>query len=368
VRDKVKALLRPPLAAALWPLVRPFRRRLEIARDGSPLRPGISAVVAARNEDYTISFCLRSLVGFADQIVCIDNGSDDATLQRMQEFQQRHGAQVQVDVLSLPGALLGECREAGLAASRHEWHLRWDADMVAKTTGPESILQLREKVLEDDRPRAYQLPRTNLFGDLHHAYRHVSVVDPGEPILVRFSRGLHYREFGKFDVIRLPLHYDQVRERRRYYFHLQGLKSDANLLHRFHYFEWRRAVNAARGVVERSQLADFEEFKRRRNLELFGTLDPRAIKFRFGRQLMLVLRRFDAEEYGDYPEILKEELNTSQRFQVLYREGRPYRRLDREDVEMAGYEPTREDLEWDPVAFVRRFSTPSQCRDLGLPP
>jgi glycosyltransferase involved in cell wall biosynthesis len=358
----VRAALRPALARVLWPLVRPFRSVIERSRDGRRLRPGITAVVAARNEAYTIPFALRSLLGFADQIVCIDNGSEDGTIARMEAFKAAFGDRVEVEIISRPGALLGECRETGLGASRYRWHLRWDADMVAKTSGPESMLPLREEILRDDRPRSIQLPRTNLFGDLRHALAHLPIVDPGEPILVGFDRNVRYREYGKFDVIRLPVYFRQTRRAPRYYFHLQGLKSDSNLLHRFHYFEWRRAVNAGAGP----EAGDFEAFKERRNLELFGTNEPHSVKFRFGRQLMYVLVRYEPAVHGDYPEVLTRELEGPQRFEVVYRNGRPFRRVDHEDPEMAEYEPTRADLEWDPVAFLRRFLTPEQSRVVGL--
>jgi glycosyltransferase involved in cell wall biosynthesis len=366
VKSRLTAALRPALAELLWPVVRPFRKRMEVSRDGMVLRPGITALVAARNEAYTIPFCLRSLVGFADQIVCVDNGSEDETLSRMRQFQSEYGDRVEVETLSLPGALLGECREAGLAMTRYQWHLRWDADMVAKTSGPESMIPLREHALRDDRPRAIQLPRTNLFGDLHHALAHLPIVDPGEPILVRFDREVRYREYGKFDVIRLPLYFRQTRESPRYYFHLQGLKSDVNLLHRFHYFEWRRIVNSARGSGSDRALDDFEAFKQRRNLELFGTTDPLSVRFRFNRQLMHVLVRFDPDRYGSYPEVLADELRSEQRFEVLYRNGRPFQRLDREDPEMTRYQPTKEDMVWSPEAFLRRLLTPSQAARIGL--
>src|SRR4051812_41560376 len=95
----LKAAIRPPLATALWPLVRPARRWIERDRAGKPLQPGITAVVVARDEGYTIPFVLRSLVGFADQIVCIDNGSVDRTLSEMEVFKEKHRDEVSVEIL-----------------------------------------------------------------------------------------------------------------------------------------------------------------------------------------------------------------------------------------------------------------------------
>ena len=363
--SSLRKALRPPLAAAAWPAVRPFRRGLERRRDGGRLRPGISAVVAARNEAYTTPLCLRSLIGFADQIICIDNGSTDATLAAMEAFAHNYGDSVEVEIVSMPGALLGDCREEGLRRTRCEWHLRWDADMVAKTSGRDDVAELRRRVLRDDRSRSIQLPRTNLYGDLAHTGRLSPAVDPGEPILVRFGRGIEYREFGRFDAIRVPLHYAQRREPGRHYFHLAGLKSDENLMHRFHYFTWRELINRGDAGLRPDELT-LEGFTRRRNLELFGTDDPRAQKFRYQRQLCYHLTRYEPEKYGEYPEIVGEERERPQRFEVVYREGRPWIRIDHEDAEMRDYEPTREDLVWDPEQFLRRFLTAEQCRLLGI--
>jgi glycosyltransferase involved in cell wall biosynthesis len=197
--DRARSLVRPPLAVALWPLVRPFRRSIERGRDGARLRPGITAVVAARNEAYAIDLCLRSLVGFADQIICVDNGSTDGTLERMNRFRDSCGDQAEVDIVSLPNGLLVDCREEGLRRTRHQWHLRWDADMVAKTSGPENLVRLRDEILRDDRPRTMQLSYTNLIGDLRHTVRIGNVVAPGEHYLARFGRGIGYREYGRYE-------------------------------------------------------------------------------------------------------------------------------------------------------------------------
>jgi glycosyltransferase involved in cell wall biosynthesis len=362
----LRARLRPPLARVLWPVLRPFRRRLEVGRSGTALAPGITAVVSARDEAYTIRLSLRSLVGVADQIVCIDNGSQDNTLAEIEAFRREFGGRIEVDVLSMPGALLGECREAGLRLTRHQWHLRWDADLVAKTSGPESMAALRERVLRDDRPRTLQLPRTNLYGDLKHALAQLPILDPGEPILVRFGRGIEYREFGRFDAIRVPLHYQQTRESGRHYFHLSGLKSDVNLIHRFHYFTWRELVNRPGGSLD-PQLQDLESYKRARNLELFGTNEPCALKYRFRKQLSYLFTPYLPEKFGEYPALLQEELARPQRFEIVVKDGRRWR-IDHEDREMLDYRPTEEDLQWDAERFLRRFLDREQCLALGIPP
>lgn len=362
-----KVALRPPLARVLWPLVRPARRWIERDRSGRLLQPGITAIVVARDEGYTIPFVLRSLVGFADQVICIDNGSADRTLAEMEAFRDAHGDAADIEVLSLPGKLVGELWEAGLNRTRHEWFSPWDADMVARTSGPLDIAHLRERVLADGRPRTIALPTTNIYGDLRHVQKLNAVWDPGEPKLFRFGRGIRYREYGRYYAVRLPLHYVQVDEANQYHVHLAGVKCDDNLIHRFHYWQWRQTVNREGDALD-PELRTLDGFKRRRNEELFGTNEPRSLKWRYMRQLSYHLVPYDPELYGDYPEVLQEALSGPQRFEVVYRNGRPWSRVDHEDREMAGYEPTPDDLAWDPEAFLRRFLSPEDLRQLEIEP
>ena len=77
-----------------------FRKNnLNRSRNGDVLKMGISAVVAMKNEEYTLPYCLESLIGFADQIIVIDNGSEDRSLNSAKEFKRKHGHKVEVTVI-----------------------------------------------------------------------------------------------------------------------------------------------------------------------------------------------------------------------------------------------------------------------------
>ena len=323
-----KALL--PLSYLFYYL--PFKNKIRITRAGQSLKPGISAVVAAKNEEYTIGMCLESLVEIADQVICIDNGSTDQTLKIMYAFKEKYDNKLQIDILEMPDALLGDCREAGLKQTQYQWHLRWDADMVCKTSGLGDMRELRKKVLKDARPRAIQLPRTNLMGDLQHTYAAAEmVVDPGEPILISFGKDIFYKEYGKFDAIKVPFYYQQVKENNQYYFHLSGLKSAENLLHRWFYFEWRNEVNKYKdkGQGPPAEIADFALFKQAFALDRLATTNPMAVKYRFLRQFTHALAPYDAQKSGDYPQIVLDRIKTGDnRFEVIYKDGRPFLRLD----------------------------------------
>jgi glycosyltransferase involved in cell wall biosynthesis len=347
--------------------VKPFRTRIERTHGGNRLEPGITAVIAVRNEDYSVGWALRSLVGFVDEIVVIENGSTDRTVAELEKFRSECGHDVDVEIVPMPGALLGDCRDEGLRRTRRQWHLRWDGDMIARQEGPDNILPIRESVLRDSRPRTIQISRTNLIGDLRHMPRLAPVVDVGESWLMRFGRGIKYREVGgTYDVVRPPLYYSHEVASGSRIFHLAGLKSDENLMHRFNYFAWRQAVNRDGDALD-PELRTLEGFTRRRNEELFGTNDPQSVKWRYGRQLSYHYAPYDPERYGAYPSVLQDELAKEEpRFEVLYRDGHPWIRVDRADAEMAGYEPTDDDLAWDPEAVLRRFLNESELAALGI--
>ncbi len=350
--DKIKSKLRVLFSFLSYQLFyRFFYRRFERDKDGKPLKKGITAVVVARDEENIIALALRSLIGFADQVVCIDNGSSDATLTLMQEFKERHEGEIEVDVLSMPDALLGDCRQKGLDLTRYSWHLRWDADMVFKTSGPEDCRLLRKRVLADNRPRAVQLPRTNLFGDFHHTSRLYSPLDPGEPILIKYCTKITYREFGKFDTVRLPVYYKSVKEKKHYYFHCDGLKSDMRLIYRNAYFDWRQHVNSAKG---RDAEIDFESYRKDWLRKRYGTLDEQKLKYRYQKELMRHIVRFDTGKYGEYPEIIREAMKAgNERFKIIYRNGKAVARRDADDPSFENFRPGEDDLAFDPMTVFR---------------
>jgi hypothetical protein len=255
----------------------------------------------------------------------------------------------------MPGALLGDCREAGLKLSKFQWHLRWDADMIAHTDGEYNIVKLREKILKDNTPRAIQLSRLNLYGDFRHTMGKVK--DSGEPFLIWFNKDVYYKEYGKFDTIRVPFYFNQIIEETNYIFHCASLKSTENLLHRFHYFMWREYFNKYNESNRPETIKDFEKFKLIRNNYLFGTNEVCSLKYRYIRQFVSHLKLFDTNIYGQYPKILEIEFqNEIQRFSIVYENGKPFYRIDREDSEMINFSPSPEDLVWSTEEFLLKIN------------
>ncbi|MFT6761315.1 MAG: hypothetical protein ACJATS_002514, partial [Psychroserpens sp.] len=91
--NELKKLVRSVLSVVLYNGWYRWVRSWDANQNDQPLKDGITAVVSAKNEAYIIPFCLKSLVGVVDQVVCIDNGSDDGTLEAMNTFKNEFGNQ-----------------------------------------------------------------------------------------------------------------------------------------------------------------------------------------------------------------------------------------------------------------------------------
>ena len=324
-----------------------LRNRINRASNGSPLKKGISAVISMKDEEYTIEACIRSLHGFADQIICIDNGSTDKTVKIVQHLIRELS---HVELVEMPGALLGDCRNEGLKRTKYNWHLRWDADMIAHTDGPNTFVKLRDKILKSDIPKTLQLPRINLNGDFYHTVKG-KTSDAGEPILMRYTRDIIYKEYGKFDTIKVPFYYKQIQEEKNYYMHCQGLKSDENLLHRFHYFVWRQYSNE-NTEFKLSQ----KDFFNKRNLYYFDTTDTKRVNYRYQRQNVQIFEKYEIEDFIDYPKEIKKLMNKNDRFKIIYKDLKPFYRMDSHHKLMSNFEPDSEDMNWSVEKFFDKIN------------
>lgn len=110
----------------------------------------LTAIIIAKNEESMLPECLES-VGFADEVMVIDNSSTDATAKIAKEKGAKVITSDAIDFATL--------REIGLKKSKTEFVLYIDAD---ERVSPELRSEI-ESVLEKPEKNAYRIPRKNFY-------------------------------------------------------------------------------------------------------------------------------------------------------------------------------------------------------------
>lgn len=119
---------------------------------GPPRRP-LSAVLIARDEEPRIAACLESL-SFADEIVVVESGSTDRTVEVARRFTDR--------VVTLPWRGFGPQKQAAVALARHDLVLNVDCDERVPAALAQEIASLQGA---PSLAAAYAIPRRTFLGD-----------------------------------------------------------------------------------------------------------------------------------------------------------------------------------------------------------
>lgn len=113
---------------------------------GEEKKSGISAMVRVKNEEDNILGCLQSISQLVDEIVLINNGSSDLTLEKAKKFQEQAPSNVEVRILEYPfdvakcGSEHQETPENSVHSLAYYYNfclskcsyscvIKWDADM-----------------------------------------------------------------------------------------------------------------------------------------------------------------------------------------------------------------------------------------------
>jgi glycosyltransferase involved in cell wall biosynthesis len=112
----------------------------------------LSVTVIALNQEAHIGPCLES-VAWADEIVLVETGSTDRTVEVARNFTDR--------IFTVPWQGFGRTKNFALDQARGEWIFSLDTDERVPLALKEEIL----KIVRDDGPQAgYRVPRKNYFG------------------------------------------------------------------------------------------------------------------------------------------------------------------------------------------------------------
>lgn len=188
---------------------------------------GVSAMMRVRNEERKLAACLRSIYDLFDEIVIVDNASDDRTLQVARTFKAQWDRADKIRLYAYPFrvARLGPEHAATpedsvrCIAYYYNWCLsrcsrryvcKWDADMIVPRDAREALVRLFRTVQHRD--MCWSLWGQTVYRDRHgRCYR--SMDELNEEIML-FPNGLNPRFFKgeAFEdlVVRPPLPIDRL--------------------------------------------------------------------------------------------------------------------------------------------------------------
>src|SRR3989344_2315424 len=112
----------------------------------------ISVVLAVYNEEENIGKCLESVKDLSWEMVIVDGGSTDKTLDIAKEF----GARI-IETENLQNFHIN--KNKAIDATRGDWVLQLDADEIVTRQLKEEI----RKVVADQKYNGYWIPRRNFF-------------------------------------------------------------------------------------------------------------------------------------------------------------------------------------------------------------
>jgi glycosyltransferase involved in cell wall biosynthesis len=157
-------------------------------------RDGTTAMLRAKNEEVKIGYCLQSIYNIFDEIVFVDNGSHDRTVEIVHDFCRKNDPAEHIKIYSYPfpvarcGPEHGSTPEDSVHSLVYfyNWSLshctckyvaKWDADMIARKEVRKSLSQFLDRIQSDER-KLWVLPGQTIYralnGDFYRAIDEVN--------------------------------------------------------------------------------------------------------------------------------------------------------------------------------------------------
>ena len=281
---------------------------------------GISVLIACQNEERVIDLSIRSFLEFGDELVVVDNGSQDRTKEIVRELQSQYPDKI--SFYDVPDLIhLYENRQFALERSSFRWIVRADAGFVAYTDGEYDIMNFRDRLLRQKSrhfPLAYATPIVNVTASFeltgiergpagpgpNDPGRYVPPpVTPPRPRIYEYFPGFRFRPYGRWEATSFPrlIQLLSIKLDHPLWMHC-NLKSDLSYLYRSERTNWE-------------ELGDFESYPtldsyvRAQSIEKYGTADlNEAARIFMQERVYPFLQNYDPDRYYPYPKLVLERM------------------------------------------------------------
>jgi len=284
---------------------------------------GISVLIACQNEEPIVDLSIRSFLEFGDELVIVDNGSQDRTKESVRKLQSQYPEKIRF--YDTPDLMdLYQNRQFALERSSFRWIVRADADFVAYTDGEYDIRNFRDLLLKQKSrlfPLIYGVPLVNVTASFDRTGVEwppagLGPNDPGRYVpppvtrptlrIYEYFPGFRFRRHGRWEATSIPrlLHLLSIKLDHPLWMHC-NIKSELSYLYRSERTNWR-------------ELGDFttyptlHSFVQAQCMEKYGTADlDEAGKIFLRDRVLPFLQEYDPDKYYPYPKLVFERLAAS---------------------------------------------------------
>lgn len=150
-------------------------------------KEGVSAILRVKNEETKILYCLKTIINVFDEIILVDNASNDSTLEFVREFKRQYDLEEKIKLHHYPWTIAGWGDEHLITPENSlrsmvyytNWTIshcsfkyvcKWDADMVLnKERLHEFMSFLKHEVLQE-KLKCWLLGSKTVYRDLNSNY------------------------------------------------------------------------------------------------------------------------------------------------------------------------------------------------------
>ena len=273
--------------------------------------PGVSVIVRVKDEETWLSASIQSIATIADEIIIGDNGSTDRTPEIISDLERK--LQDQLIVVRRPDLDFKDLTNVLKDRTRFRSVIRWDADFVARTDGPQSISHLRKWIF-DLNPRRYwcaHLRMIELCGDVFH--QRPKSASRADTHCFTYSDSLRYvYDRVGHDAPKIPRWYRVLRYEIPTFFHV-----DVKPVRRmFLSFLWKQYLLDP----ERRRYSHFEAYLETKLKEQWEGQGIDEAAASWAASVFRDLIPYDRNRFGDYPTLLKPSFENSN-YLLLYKDG-----------------------------------------------
>lgn len=286
-----------------------FRRR----------KNGISVLLPTQNEEKIVKLSILSFLDFADEIIIVDNGSNDKTIEIVTNLSKTFPKIKFYNKPELPD--LYHNRQFALKQSKFRWICRFDSDFVAYTDGENNILKLRNFLLKMPRgiiPKAISFYYLNIGIDFWHIRLYdfsiknkIKVIAGPRMSIYEYFPFFTFgrfkgREYGTFQPFLNNIILNRV-----FYFHCI-IKSDLDFFLRSERSNWRKTNNFKKYPTLVSYIKDIIQEKYQTS-NVKKALETFSVRVIYNKKFY---KKYDPEKYLPYPSLIKERMKEKDVYRI----------------------------------------------------